>query len=276
MEKYTIIEISVPEEAHDLFYSVAAEWPCDVFWEEGDVILTSISEHHFNAEVRAGIEADIRPFGWTATFGSAESENWNKVWEVNFQPVEVDSFVRIRAPFHEPVGGFKHEILMEPKMAFGTGHHETTYMMIKLMEELDFAGREVWDFGCGTAVLGIVAALEGAVYVFANDIEKPAVASSIDNAVANGVVIHVEEGGIETVKEAEAFDVIIANITRNVLLASSDEIKRKMKPGGILLLSGILIEDIPLITSDFGRHGLILQKTLERGKWAALRLDYPE
>lgn len=276
MESYTVIKISAPEEEHDLFYAVAAEWPCDVFWEEGDSIVTSIKQSDFNDEVRAGIESAIKPFGWSASYEPAASENWNKAWEVNFQPVEVDQFVRIRAPFHASVTGFRHEILMEPKMAFGTGHHETTYMMLKLMQELDFEGREVWDFGCGTAVLGIVAALEGAAYVFANDIEKPAVASSIENALVNGVVIHVEEGGIETVKEAEAFDVIIANITRNVLLESSEIISSKIKRGGIVLLSGILMDDIPLVTSDFEQHGFKRLKTLEKGKWAAMKLEFPE
>ncbi len=274
MEKYVVLRISVPEEEHDLFYAIAAEWPCDVFWEDGDDIVTSIKFEDFDVALLESFKQDLRPYGWEIITETAESANWNKEWEVNFEPVEVEDFVRIRAPFHEPVAGFKHEILMEPKMAFGTGHHETTFMMLRFMKQMDFEGKEVWDFGCGTAILGIVAALEGAVYVFANDIEKPAVASSIDNAEVNGAVVHVVEGGIETVADSTTFDVIIANITRNVLLESSETISKKINKGGILLLSGILIEDIEMILKNFSSYGFDHLETQERGKWAALKFEY--
>lgn len=180
-----------------------------------------------------------------------EKKNWNEIWESNFKPVEIDNFCRIRAPFHSQSEKYKFEIIINPEMAFGTGHHATTSMMIKSMRNLDFKGKTVFDFGCGTGILSILACYLGAKDVIGNDIELEAVTSAIKNAKLNKVEnVRVIQEGLEGMPSIYP-DIVLANINRNVLLDSADILHDLLKEKGKLLLSGILKEDKDMILQAY-------------------------
>ena len=172
------------------------------------------------------------------------SQNWNALWESNFNPVQVGEFCGIRATFHPPFRNVRHELVIQPKMAFGTGHHETTFMMVGLMENLPFQDREVFDFGCGTGILAILAAKLGAASVDAVDIEAAAVENTLENARVNQTSdqIKVFHGDLDAVP-FRTYDFILANINRNVILGTLPALYQRLRDGGMLLISGILDAD---------------------------------
>lgn len=197
-----------------------------------------------------------------------EQVNWNEEWEKNFQPILVDNICSIRAPFHpKPEAAF--DIVIEPKMSFGTGHHATTYLMIKLLLETDFMGKEVLDMGCGTGVLGILAELKGARKTTAIDIDNWSYLNALENAERNGCTrMEVLEGGAELLED-QRFDVIIANINRNVLLEDIKHYVQCLDRGGELFLSGFYKEDLPVIKKECSKFGLKFATYQERENWVA-------
>jgi ribosomal protein L11 methyltransferase len=202
-----------------------------------------------------------------------EETNWNAVWESNFDPVLVDDFAGLRAHFHEPLEGVEHEIVITPKMSFGTGHHATTYMMIEQMRDIDFAGRSVFDFGTGTGVLAILAEKLGAASVLAIDNDD----WSIDNAAENIDRNHSQRIGLkktDTARVGESFDIILANINKNVILDNFLILANQLKPGGILLLSGLLAEDEGDILAAAKSFPLTKQLKTEKSNWISLRLSH--
>lgn len=202
-----------------------------------------------------------------------KNENWNAVWESNFQPVRVNDFCGIRAEFHPPFGDVQHEIVIRPKMAFGTGHHETTWMMMDMMSRLPFKDKIVFDYGCGTGILAILAAQLGAAQTDAVDIEYPAYENTLEHAEMNGVADAIVAffGTLEDVP-ATTYDIILANINRNVILASFPELRRRLKPEGSLLISGILHEDEPAILEAATALGFRALAQQKRGNWMAMLL----
>lgn len=201
------------------------------------------------------------------------SQNWNALWESNFQPVIVDDFVAIRASFHEPIPAVQHEIIITPKMSFGTGHHATTYMMISQMKRIDFTGKSVLDFGTGTALLAILAEKLGATKVVAIDNDN----WSIENATENIRQNHCNEVEIlkaGSVKELGKFDIILANINRNVILENMPDLSTQLTKKGNLVLSGILKEDQTDILHSAGEYGLELKHEIERNNWLSFSLSH--
>ncbi len=203
-----------------------------------------------------------------------KEENWNAQWEAGFQPVEIGDFCRIYADFHEQKDGFVHQILINPKMAFGTGHHETTHMMIRAMEHLPMDGK-ILDFGTGTGILAILARKMGApAGIIANDIEAPAVENCQENMVINGVNgIDFRLGGIEIVQET-GFDLVLANINRNVILASMKPLVDRLKTGGQVLFSGIMKQDYQMVKDKCQEYGLVEQMYLELNNWVCTLFLY--
>lgn len=198
-------------------------------------------------------------------------KNWNEEWEKHFEPVEVGDFVGIRADFHAPFVEKRFDMVINPKMAFGTGHHETTHMMVQLMEALPLEGRRVLDFGCGTGILAILARKLGASYVDAVDIEWPSYENTIENAARNEVTgIGVYHGTLSDI-EARGFDVILANINRNVILESLHDLRAMLVAGGDLLVSGFLSQDRELLEAAALAAGFELRESLGRGNWIAQR-----
>jgi len=197
-------------------------------------------------------------------------ENWNAVWESQFEPIALNRNCWIRAPFHAEIPHAGMELLIEPKMSFGTGHHATTRLMCNLMLEQDFTGKAVWDYGCGTGVLGILAAKLGATRVIANDIETWAVENAQENAERNGVHLYLFTGGAELLPSGESFDIILANINRNILSDTAAHYLPHLRPDGLLFLSGFLNQDEAFLSDLMQKNGLSLLEVRTEGGWSCL------
>jgi ribosomal protein L11 methyltransferase len=196
--------------------------------------------------------------------------NWNAAWEENFEPIQVDGKVSIRAPFHTDPN-LDYDIVIEPKMSFGTGHHETTHMMVQHLLKLELQDKKVLDMGCGTGILAIFAEMRGAAPIDAIDIDNWCYENSVENAARNNCKhIDVYEGDA-TLLPGRKYDVIIANINRNILLTDMKTYTTCLKNNGVLLLSGFYQEDIPIIDQEVVTHGLSLQDQIERNNWVALK-----
>jgi len=196
--------------------------------------------------------------------------NWNSEWEKNFQPIQVDDLVSIRALFHENPK-LKYDIVIEPKMSFGTGHHETTHMMIQHLLELDLQNKKVLDMGCGTGILAIFAEMKGAKPIDAIDIDTWCYENSVENCERNNCKhISVYEGDVSLLINKK-YDVIIANINRNILLSDIKAYANCLNENGVLLLSGFYQEDIPVIDGEASKYQMKLNKIIERNNWVAVQ-----
>lgn len=207
----------------------------------------------------------------TYTYKEMPNINWNEEWEKNFQPIEIADKVLIRAEFHESKPGL-HEIVIQPKMSFGTGHHPTTHLMIQQMLTLDFEGKSVLDMGCGTSVLAIFAKQQGAKRVVAIDIDEWSVENSKENAARNGVELEISQGTADNLG-SESFDIILANINRNILISDIPSYVKVLNKGGILLLSGLCFFDVSDILEVCENAGLTLLEKEQREEWMTLRLE---
>ena len=196
--------------------------------------------------------------------------NWNAEWEKNFNPIQVDDLVSIRAPFHENPN-LKYDIVIEPKMSFGTGHHETTHMMVQHLINLNVTDKKVLDMGCGTGILAIFAEMKGANPIDAIDIDAWCYENSIENVQRNGCKNIAVFEGDSTLLVDKKYDVIIANINRNILLCDMEIYTSCLNETGVLLLSGFYSEDIPIIDAEVSKHGLTLNETIKRNNWVALQ-----
>ena len=204
------------------------------------------------------------------TVEEIEQVNWNEEWEKNFEPIEVDGKCHVRAPFH-PKTTAPFDIVIEPKMSFGTGHHETTHMMIQHLLETEVTNKKTLDMGCGTAILAILAEMKGAKPIDAIDIDEWCYLNSIENAARNNChEISVYEGDASLL-EGRKYDLIIANINRNILLNDMAIYVSCLNEKGLLFLSGFYREDIPAIDACCVELGLKLEKTLERNNWVSLK-----
>ncbi|WP_179351661.1 50S ribosomal protein L11 methyltransferase [Winogradskyella vidalii] len=209
-------------------------------------------------------------FEITHTYEEIEQTNWNEEWEKNFSPIIVDDLVSVRAPFHEKPDT-KFDLIIEPKMSFGTGHHETTHMMIQHILKNDFTNKSVLDMGCGTGVLAILAEKVGATKLDAIDIDNWCYLNSLENVERNDCKhISVYEGDVKLL-EGKTYDSIIANINRNILLADIAAYAKSLNADGSLFLSGFYQEDIPIIEAECDKHMLKLKETIQKGQWVALK-----
>ncbi len=200
---------------------------------------------------------------------SIEEQNWNALWESGFEPVRVNNFAAIRAGFHPPITDVEYEIIITPKMSFGTGHHATTYMMVEQMAEINFAGKSVLDFGTGTGVLAILAEKMGAVNILAIDNDDWSVNNSLENIHINKCVnIRIEKAGI--LLPEMKFDVILANINLNVITASLQDIAKACNPGAVVLLSGFLAEDVLVLQPILEQQNFQKTRIISRGNWRCI------
>lgn len=197
-----------------------------------------------------------------------EEKNWNEEWERNFQPVVVGSFCAVRAHFHAPIPDVQHEIVITPKMSFGTGHHATTYMMMQQMEELDFNGKAVFDFGTGTGILAILAEKLGAAAVTGIDVDDWSIRNATENADQNGC--EKIRLSLSAALPGESFGIILANINRNVLLEYMPGLNACLEQGGDLVLSGLLASDEAAIREACEDQSLGFVSRLDRQGWISL------
>jgi len=241
------------------------------FVENEDGVTAYIQEGDWNAAILEDIQIlNSDEFEISYVEEVIEQINWNSEWEKNFEPIQVDNLVSIRAPFHENPN-LKYDIVIEPKMSFGTGHHETTHMMVQQLLALDLTNKKVLDMGCGTGILAIFAEMKGANPIDAIDIDNWCYLNSIENVERNNCHhISVFEGDATLLKN-QKYDVIIANINRNILINDMEAYMNCLSKDGTILFSGFYKEDIPFIDAEVSKYGFKLEKTFERNNWVSLK-----
>lgn len=200
-----------------------------------------------------------------------QEENWNKVWEAHFSPILIEGFCWVRAPFHPERTDVAYQITIHPKMAFGTGHHATTYLMMVAMQGVSMEGKQVLDFGCGTGILAILAKKMGANYVEGIDISVDAYRNSLENASLNQTDLSLAQGGFEQAK-LPTYDLILANITRNVIIAHLPTLYNRLAPEGEILFSGVLKQDEHLLLNELDSIGFSITNRTQQDKWICLQV----
>lgn len=249
-----------------------SELPFEAFEECETKLIAWVQAGLWDSDVQQEMEAICSDHHWSFTSNTIEDANWNKAWEANFEPVRIGNLAIIRAPFHGMEEGFEYDVLIQPRMSFGTGHHATTKMMIEAIDELDLNGKKVLDFGCGTGILAIFAAMKGAADVSGIDNEPPAVENSLENAHLNPVkkIDFTAETLDEINQRKGPFDVILGNIQLNVLRDHSPFLQESLVHGGILLTSGVLAQNVDLLIEHYVNYQLEWLETREEAGWACI------
>ncbi len=263
--------IEPKEPGAEILIAELGETPFESFIETEEGISAYIQKQYWTEDILNDIQIlDSDEFEIEYTFEQIEQVNWNEEWEKNFEPIEVDNTCYVRAPFHEKKD-VEFDIVIEPKMSFGTGHHETTFMMIQHLLGMELEGKKTLDMGCGTAILAILAEMKGAQPIDAIDIDNWCYLNSIENAERNNCRHITVYEGDAALLEGRSYDVIIANINRNILLNDMQQYVDCLNKGGVLLLSGFYEEDIPAIDASCTEKGLTFEKKLQRNNWVSLK-----
>ena len=241
------------------------------FVETEEGVTAYVQKDDWNKNILEDIQIlNSDEFKITYEFNEIEQTNWNEEWEKNFNPIIVDDLVSVRAPFHDKPDT-KYDLVIEPKMSFGTGHHETTHMVIQHILKNDFKGKSVLDMGCGTGVLAILAEKVGATQLDAIDIDNWCYLNSLENVKRNNCkYISVYEGDVSLLQN-QKYDIIIANINRNILLADIPTYSNHLNENGILFLSGFYEEDLPIITAKCHENRLVLKDKILKNRWIAAK-----
>lgn len=278
MNDYTKVKFTVTpneEVATDVLAALLAEVGFESFVPEEEGMSAYVPQPLYNEESIAAVVAEFPIEGFTITYESEfiEGEDWNAQWEKNyFQPIVLGEDCVIHSTFHTDVPKARYDILIDPKMAFGTGYHQTTCHMLRAILASDMEGKSVLDMGCGTALLAILARKHGATDVVAIDIDEFAYENAKENIVLNGTPdIEVRLGGAEAINESDCFDFVIANINRNILLMDMVNYVRCMHSGSQIFISGFYTEDMEVLKEEAARHGLRYLDYAENDRWAMMR-----
>ncbi len=270
---YLQIEFETMKEGEsDILVALLTEAGFESFEEKEISLLAYIKEADFIEAVLEDI-LKVVPVKYTRTV--TPQQNWNAQWESSFEPIIVNDFVRrtpwvaIRAGFHQAIQQVKYEIIITPKMSFGTGHHPTSYMMIEQMGTLDFKNKTVLDFGTGTAVLAILAEKMGALAVDAIDNDDWSIENAGENIATNNC-FKIELHKSDSIASGKIYDIILANINLNVIQSNLHAINAVGKKGSKLLISGFLKSDEEVLLKALHEHGIIHHKTCQRGEWISL------
>ncbi len=265
---FVALNIPVADGAQaEILVAELAEFPFESFESGSDVLKAYIPQERL-ADCKTEVDALLARYGVSGRYISIEAQNWNALWEQNFPASDIEGRLRIRAPFHEPAPEGEPEIIVMPKMSFGTGQHATTWLMARGVLDLGVAGRRGLDMGSGTGVLSIVAAKCGAVHVDAVDIDEWADANCRENIAANGVEVCVEPmlGDVARIA-GRTYGFILANINRNILLRDMHAYAAALLPGGDLLMSGFLEADVPAVVEAAQAEGLAFVASASRDGW---------
>ena len=262
--------VSPKEPATEMLIAQLGYVGFESFVEQDYGVTAYIQKQEWNSKILEDVfMLNSNEFNITFEYNEIAQTNWNEEWEKNFNPIQVDDLVSIRAPFHTNPS-LQFDIVIEPKMSFGTGHHETTHMMVQHLLALDLDTKKVLDMGCGTGILAIFAEMKGAKPIDAIDIDRWCYENSLENIQRNNCNhITVYEGDASVLKEK--YDVIIANINRNILLSDMKTYTDCLNENGVLLLSGFYKEDIVIIEDEVTKHGLTFEKMIQRNNWVALK-----
>ena len=261
------IKVTSPDES-DILIATLSEWPFYAFEQEEHILIAYVNEGDIDPKDLSGI-VDAKNILSTRVI---EEENWNQLWESDFKPVIVGKFAVIRAPFHEFPGDVRHDLLITPKMSFGTGHHATTRLMITMMEGLSFRNKNVLDFGTGTGVLAILAEKCGARRVLAIDVDDWSIQNTLENIHANHCR-NIEVLQTDSPKVAGKFDLILANINLNVLTTSAACLAAIQRGESHLLISGFLSKDAEIMKSTFAQQGYQMKAGTEQDNWACILFE---
>ena len=262
--------VSPKEPATEMLIAQLGYVGFESFVEQDYGVTAYIQKQEWNSKILEDVfMLHSNEFNITFEHNEIAQTNWNEEWEKNFNPIQVDDLVSIRAPFHTNPS-LQFDIVIEPKMSFGTGHHETTHMMVQHLLALDLDTKKVLDMGCGTGILAIFAEMKGAKPIDAIDIDSWCYENSLENIQRNNCNhITVYEGDASLLKEK--YDVIIANINRNILLSDMKTYTDCLNENGVLLLSGFYKEDIVIIEDEVTKYGLTFETMIQRNNWVALK-----
>lgn len=264
--------VSPPEPGSEILMALISEYEFDSF-DFNDSGFTAYIKEESATNVDLS-NFDFEDFKFTCEIKKIPLTNWNAEWEKNFEPVLVDDLLFIRAPFHEKNKTVKHEIVIMPKMSFGTGHHQTTRLVCRTMFETYFNNKRVLDMGCGTGILAILAMQLGATDILAIDIDEWSVENSIENCATNNCgKIVVTKGDIESLENEKPFDMIIANINKNILKKHLEFYTKKLVPSGKLFLSGFFVTDMDELKSVAAKHNLKFVSYKNENEWAMMLFE---
>ena len=269
MEIYLAYTVQSTDE---ILMALLTQFDFESFEEHDDHFIGYIKKDGLTIGDQDEIKAIIKQFTPDFVVNEIEPQNWNEIWEASFQPVEVGDFCRIRADFHPKSTSVQYDLVINPKMAFGTGHHATTHMVISLMQGIDFQKKSVFDFGCGTGILAILASKLGAEKIDALDIEHESYLNTIENAAINDVHNITTFEGDLSVMPISRYDIILANINRNILIRYADDLCNMLEEGRRLVLSGVLAEDSKSVIETYEKKNLELVEMKEMDGWMSAYL----
>jgi len=261
-----IVFKDIDTEQANMVIAILSDYGFEGFEEEEYLLKAYMDKNGFNETTFAEL---IQPYHLSYDIHTIQPQNWNKVWEDHFEPVIVHDFVGIRAHFHLPLANVQHEIVITPKMSFGTGHHATTYMMIEQMQHLSFHNKHVLDFGTGTGILAILSEKLGAAYVLAIDIDDWSIENAKENMNRNdctSITLQQADGLTVTAK----YDIVLANINKNVIQQNMQQLYDSLAIEGCLLISGLLAEDEAEVLKAANIFDLKYRNTIHNQQWISM------
>ncbi len=268
---YYRVQITAPPDLLEVLLAFLSERAFESFEEQDGGIAGYIREESFDTAERTYLRELADTHGLNPDITLIPGQNWNEVWESNFHPVRIRDFCAVRASFHPAQQGVRHELVIDPRMAFGTGHHETTSMVMEAMQDIGFIDKQVLDYGCGTGILAILASRLGAGRVLAIDNDPEACRNSLDNIRQNKADrVEVRDGDL-SVADTTGFDVILANINRHIILAGFPWFQQNLTAGGVLLCSGFLTSDSAMLVEAAQPYGLHETARSQLNGWAMIR-----
>ncbi|HRJ29347.1 MAG TPA: 50S ribosomal protein L11 methyltransferase [Cyclobacteriaceae bacterium] len=272
---YSRLQVICTPDFSEILMAEIAETGFDTFMETENGFEAFAEQNQYDKQKLQEIKEKYTPVTAVVFYiDRVEKKNWNEEWEKSYEPIIVDDTIIIRAHFHKPERKYPYEIIITPKMSFGTGHHQTTHLMLKAQLNIDHKNKLVMDAGTGTAVLAIMASKLGARKVEAFDIDSWSVENGNENAEVNQCAnINIRQGKISEFTFSESFDIMLANINKNILLEEMHEYAACLKPGGKLLLSGFYEKDIPELLHEAQRYDLRKEGFDTRDEWACLLLE---
>lgn len=271
--EYQFTKLTDEDYQQDLLINDLAEFGFDTFEDTDTGFKAYIPAEGLD---QAALAEVLQPYEglFSRDMAIIQQKNWNEVWESNFEPIEISDRIYVHATFHPAKPDFEYEIIIDPKMAFGTGHHETTTMVMQWMLEADFAGKSVLDMGCGTGILAILASKMGAKRLVAIDYDPVCYDSTIENSALNEVNNITPLCGSKEAIPDEQYDTILANINRNILLEQMDRYAAVLKPGGDIYFSGFYEEpDLEIITTEAAKYGLKYAGHKKMKDWVAAKFS---
>jgi ribosomal protein L11 methyltransferase len=264
--------VTPPEPGSEILMAIIADFGFETFNTTPNGFEAFIKEDEAKNINLSEIQFD--DFTYTFTIQKIEQTNWNNEWEKNFEPVIIDDLLAIRAHFHQPIKNVKFNIEITPKMSFGTGHHQTTRLVSKQLFNLNIKNKRVLDMGCGTGILAILAEFLGANNVLGIDIDEWSVENSIENVAINKCkTIHIKKGDVQDLENENNFDIILANINKNILKQHIPTYSKKLNPDGKLILSGFFTTDATELIDLCKQHQLVLETNNFENEWAMLMMS---